>query len=317
MITTASVFLPEVASHFPPNSFVSTFPFFAFLNLNRSVLTGGSSGGATGSVLTSIFHLSTFHVIPRFSIVNLSCDSSDRSSFSRLPLQAAATLFTNAGIKTHLIPNRSQQFSREKKAFVENLNLNCCHFATPGQRLWVKLLINFAAAFKFQNYPENQFLASGMLTSGPSCLDLPNLSRVTRNVNLGSFEGKSWVWWPEVKAVLACPVLLPYLTTLIWKCDKCKCRMFLLFVKPVSSAWSPKLQAEWTTMQCKWHLKCEWRLWRWNQYLGRDDPQARQPTTSDKLSLVIEHQHKCTNAQMHKYTNTQIQIWQAITGDRA
>ena len=44
----------------------------------------------------------------------------------------------------------------------------------------------------------------------------------------------------------------------------------------------------------------------WNQYLGRDDPESRQcqpdqPTTSDKLSLVIEYHHICLHLHCTLY----------------
>ena len=143
-----------------------------------------------------------------------------------------------------------------------------------------------------------------MLTSGLSCLDLPNLSPVTRNVNLGCFEVKSWVWWPEVKTVLACPVLLPYLTMLIWKCDKCERRMFLLFVKSVSWAWSPKLWVVLSHLSKNAMQEMTFEMRMWCSYfkgeIGILGVMTHSTGTSDKLSLVIEYQHKC----LHLYVQT-------------
>ena len=56
-----------------------------------------------------------------------------------------------------------------------------------------------------------------------------------------------------------------------------------------------------------WNVNVECKV-RWNQYLGRDDPESRlcQPdraTTSDKLSLVIEYQHKCLHLYVHACTD--------------
>ena len=76
-----------------------------------------------------------------FSFVNLSCDSSDSSSFSPCRrLAIASNLFTK--IKILLISNRSQQFIWRRYLncnFQWKSNLNCCYLATPGQMRWVKL----------------------------------------------------------------------------------------------------------------------------------------------------------------------------------
>ena len=95
--------LPEVASHFPANSFsslrISTFQFF----LNLQCFDAGQ-----------FLRRQWDEADKDFSFSNLSSDSSDSWLFLFLicgwELQQP-TLFTNAGIKTRLISNRSQQFS--------------------------------------------------------------------------------------------------------------------------------------------------------------------------------------------------------------